>query len=98
MVQRTLHLHSQLIGDSQECGHGDNYQVIVEDLQTRFCLSKKQARDRLAALKIQASQSIHNQGTEVTRIVKVEFPALADADQRAMATAQNQFLFILNVN
>ena len=84
-VQRTLHLRSQLAGDEQGCGHGDDYQEIVDDLHARFGVSRRQARDRLAALKMRASQSIHSQAAEVSRMVKVAFPTLADADQRAMA-------------
>ena len=84
-MQRTLHLRSQLAGDAQGCGHGDNYQEIVDDLHARFGVSRRQARDRLAALKMRAGQSIHSQAAEVSRMVKVAFPTLADADQRAMA-------------
>ena len=84
-VQRTLHLRSQLAGDAQGCGHGDDYQEIVDDLHARFGVSRRQARDRLATLKMRASQSIHSQAAEVSRMVKVAFPTLADADQRAMA-------------
>ena len=84
-VQRTLHLRGQLAGDAQGCGHGDNYREIVEDLHARFGVSRRQARDRLAALKMRASQSTHSQAAEISRMVKVAFPSLADADQRAMA-------------
>ena len=84
-VQRTLHLRSQLAGEAQGCGHGDSYQEIVDDLHARFGVSRRQARDRLAVLKMRASQSIHSQAAEVSRMVKVAFPTLADADQRAMA-------------
>ena len=84
-VQRTLHLCSQLAGDAQGCGHGDSYQEIVEDLHTRFGVSRRQARVRLAALKMRASQSIHSQAAEVSRMVKVASPTLADADQQKMA-------------
>ena len=84
-VQRTLHLRSQLAGDAQGCGHGDNYREIVDDLHARFGVSRRQAPDRLAALKMRASQSIHSQAAEVSRMVKVAFPTLADADQQAMA-------------
>ena len=85
LVQRTLHLRSQLSGDAQACGHGDNYQEIIEDLHARFGVTKRQARDRLAALKMRAGQSIHSQAAEVSRLVTVAFPTLADADRRAMA-------------
>ena len=84
-VQRTLHLRSQLAGDAQWCGHSDNYQEIVEDLHARFGVSRRQARVRLAALKMRASQSIHSQAAEVSRMVKVASPTLADADQQEMA-------------
>ena len=85
LVQRTLHLRSQLTGDAQGCGHGDSYIEIVEDLHARFGVTKRQARDRLAALKMRANQSIHSQAAEVSRLVTVAFPTLADADRRAMA-------------
>ena len=83
--QRTLHIRSQLTGDAQGCGHGDSYDEILEDLHARFGVSKRQARDRLAALKMKPGQSIYSQATEVTRLVEVAFPTLADADRRAMA-------------
>ena len=85
LVQRTLHLRSQLTGDAQGCGHGDSYIEIVEDLHARFGVTKRQARDRLAALKMRANQSIHSQAAEVSRLVTVAFPTLADADRRPMA-------------
>ena len=66
-VQRTLHLRSQLAGEAQGCGHGDSYQEIVDDLHARFGVSRRQARDRLAALKMRASQSIHSQAAEVSQ-------------------------------
>ena len=34
---------------------------------------------------MRASQSTHSQAAEISRMVKVAFPSLADADQRAMA-------------
>ena len=83
--QRTLHIRSQLAGDAQGCGHGDSYEEILEDLHARFGVSKRQARDRLAALKLKPGQSIYSQATEVTRLVEIAFPTLADADRRAMA-------------
>ena len=67
------------------CGHGDSYQEIVEDLHVRSGVSKRQARDILAALQMKgqpvASQSIYSQAAKVTRIVIVAFPTLADADR-----------------
>ena len=48
-------------------------------------MTKRQARDRLAALKMIANQSIYSQAAEVSRLVTVTFPTLADADRRAMA-------------
>ena len=83
--QRTLHIRSQLTGDAQGCGHGDSYDEILEDLHARFGVSKRQARDRLAVLKIKPGQSIYRQATEVTRLVEVAFPTLADADRQALA-------------
>ena len=83
--QRTLHILSQLTGDAQGCGYGDSYCEIVEDLHARFGVSKRQAKDRLAALKKKTSQSIYSQAAEVTRLVEVAFTTLADAGRRAMA-------------
>ena len=48
-------------------------------------MSKRQAKDRLAALKKKTSQSIYSQAAEVTRLVEVAFPTLTNADRRAMA-------------
>ena len=83
--QRTLHIRSQLTGEAQGCGHGDSYCEIVEDLHARFGVSKRQACDRLAVLKMKTRQSIYSQATEVTRLVEVAFPTLAGADRQAMA-------------
>ena len=80
-----LHLCSQLTGDAQGYEHGDSYEEIIEHLHARFGVSRKQARDRLAALKMKPGQSIYSQATKVTRLVEVAFPTLADADRRAMA-------------
>ena len=85
MVQRTLHLRSQLPGDAQGCGHGNSYLEIVKDIYARFGVSKCQARNKLATLKMRASQSIHSQASEVSRMVMVAFSTLAYADQQAMA-------------
>ena len=81
LVQRTLHLRSQLAGNAQGCGHEDSYQKIVEDLHARFGVSKRQVRDLLATLKLMVIQSIHSQAAEVSRMVKVTFPTSADADR-----------------
>ena len=35
-TQKTLHLHSQLSGDAQGCGHNDCYEDIIENLHSRF--------------------------------------------------------------
>ena len=77
--QRTLHIRSQ-----QGCGHGDSYCELVEDLLARFGVSKRQARDWLSVLKMKTSQSIYSQAAEVTRLVEVAFPTLADADRQAI--------------
>ena len=79
--QRTLHIRSQLTGDEQGCGHDDSYRKVVEDLHTRFGVSRRQARERLAALKMKTGQSIYSQAAEATRLVEVAFPTLADADR-----------------
>ena len=83
--QRTLHIRSQLTNDAQGCGHGDSYVEIVEDLHARFGVYKIQAQDRLAALKMKPGHSIYSQAVDVTSLVEVAFPTLADADRRAMA-------------
>ena len=80
-MQRTLHIRSQLTGDAQGCGHGDSYEEIIEDLHARFGVSRRQARDRLAAFKMKPGQSIYSQATEITRLVEVAFPTLAKADR-----------------
>ena len=79
--QSTLHVCSQLNGDEQGCGHSDSYNEIVEDLHARFGVSRRQARDRFAALKMKPGQSIYSQAAEVTRLVEVAFPTLAKADR-----------------
>ena len=83
--QRALHIRSQMEGDAQGCGHGNSYEEILENLHARFGVSTRQARDKLAALKMKPGQSIYSQATEVTRLVEVAFSTLADADRRAMA-------------
>ena len=49
---------------------------IVEDIRFRYGLSKRQTKDRLAALKINLLQAAN-----ITRLVEVAFPALASADR-----------------
>ena len=80
LKQKTLHVCSQLNGDAQGCGHSGSYDEIV-DLHARFGVSKRQARDRFAALKMKPGQSIYSQAAEVTRLVEVAFPTLAKADR-----------------
>ena len=48
-------------------------------------MSRKQARYRLAPLKMKSGQSIYSQATKVTRLVEVAFLTLADANRQAMA-------------
>ena len=72
------------MGDAQNCRHNSTYEEIVENLQLRYGLSRRQARDRLAALKVKLIQSIHRQATEVTSLMEMAFPALANAERQAV--------------
>ena len=56
----------------------------MEDLQSKYELSRRQARDRLAALKVKPKQFKQKKATKVTRLVEETFPALADADRQAI--------------
>ena len=76
---------SHLTGDAQGCGHGEDYDKIAEKFCARLGVSKRQAKDKLAILKIKANQSIYRQAEGITRLVGGAFPTLADADMQALA-------------
>ena len=81
-LERTLHLRSQLTGDAQSCGQGESYGEIVEDLQARYGLTRRMARDRLSAIQLKAG---HKQAAEISRLVRIAFPILPEQDQHGMA-------------
>ena len=83
-TQRTLHLRSQLTGDVQGCGQEDDYKEIVEELYTRFELSKRRTRYKLATLKIKANCQYTDRQQRSPVLVGVPFLSLADADKRTM--------------
>ena len=84
-LEKTLHLRSQLSGDAQSCGQGDDYEEIIEDLRDRYGLTKRQARDRLSAIQLRAGQDVHKQATEISRLVSIAFPVLPDQEKQVMA-------------
>lgn len=83
--QKTLNFPSQLNGDAQSCSHSNNSEAVVEDLHSRFKLSRRQAWNKTANLNIKNSQFIHWHAAEITRLVRVAFFVLVDTDSRAMA-------------
>ena len=84
-LERTLHLRSQLQGDAQSCGQGEDYQEITDDLRARYGTSRRQARDKLSTFQLRAGQSVHKQAGEINRLVKLAFPMLPDREQQSMA-------------
>ena len=84
-LERTLHLRSQLSGDAQSCGRGEDYDTIIEDLQGRYGLTKRKARDRLFTMVIRVGQDIHKQAAEISRLVGLAFPILPEPDRQSMA-------------
>ena len=84
-LERTLHLRSQLQGDAQGCGQGETYQDIVEDLQARYGLTRRGARDRLSNIRLKSSQNVHKQASEISKLVAIAFPVLPNTDQQTMA-------------
>ena len=84
-LERTLHLRSSLHGGAQSCGQGETFDEIVEDLQARYGTTRKQAMDKLAAMKVKPPHPAHEQAAEVSRLVGLAYPNLPAADQRTMA-------------
>ena len=84
-LERTLQLRSQLSGDAHSCGQGDSYDQIVSDLQARYGLTRRMARDRLSTIQIRSGQNIHKQAVEISRLVAIAFPILPEMDQQGMA-------------
>ena len=84
-LERTLHIRSQLQGDAQGCGQGEDYAEITEDLRARYGLTRGKARDRLATIQLKATENVHKQAREISRLVAIAFPMLPDGEQRAMA-------------
>ena len=84
-LERTLHIRSQLQGDAQSCGQGESYQEIVDDLQARYGLTRRGARDRLSSIRLKTGQNVHKQASEISRLVATAFPMLPDEDRQTMA-------------
>ena len=84
-LERTLHIRSQLLGDAQSCGQGEDYEEITDDLRARYGLTRGKARDRLATIQLKASENIHKQAREISRLVAIAFPMLPDGEKQSMA-------------
>ena len=84
-LERTLHIRGQLQGDAQSCGQGEDYDEITEELRARYGLTRGKARDRLATVQLKATENVHKQAREISRLVAIAFPMLPDGEQRAMA-------------
>lgn len=76
-----LHLRSCLRGAAKDTARGTNLVSALESLRQRFGLTATQARDRLAALRYDGRQSLHELGAEVERLVSKAYDFIP-ADNR----------------
>jgi hypothetical protein len=84
-AETLLHLRSCLEKDAIDCGRGEDYEEVLDNLRARFGLSVRQARDRLSALRREPNQSLHSLGVEVKRLVRLAYPTMAPADCTRLA-------------
>jgi hypothetical protein len=84
-AETLLHLRSCLEKDAIDCGRGEDYEEVLDNLRARFGLSVRQARDRLSALRREPNQSLHSLGVEVKRLVRLAYPTMAPADRTILA-------------
>ena len=80
-----LNLRLSLEKEATECGRGPDIASVTANLRARFGLTIRQARDRLATLRKEPSQSFHTLGVEVQRLVRLAYPTMAANDQMVIA-------------
>ena len=80
-----LHLKLNLSGPAASCSDGNTTADILDNLQARFGLSTRQAKEKLRAIKRTNNQDLHELGTEITRLTKLAYPTLSQHDQVDMA-------------
>lgn len=80
-----LHLRLSLEKDAKACSRGETVDDVYSNLRTRFGLTVRQARDRLAGLKREPNQSLHALGVEIQRLVELGYPRMGADDQMTLA-------------
>jgi hypothetical protein len=74
--EATLHMRSHLEGTALGCGEGDSLEEISTALRARFGMTMEKAREAFLNLKRDAKQTLHEHGSEVSRLVRLGFPML----------------------
>lgn len=80
-----LHLRLSLTNKAKECARTEGVYGIFQELRTRFGLTTKQARDQLRITRKQPGQSLHELGSEISRLLTLAYPALSPADRMEMS-------------
>ena len=84
-AEAKLHLKLSLSGPAASCIDGTSTEEIFCNLQTRFGLSIRQAKDKLRSIRRTGNQELHELGTEISRLTKLAYPNLDNQDQTEMA-------------
>lgn len=80
-VTSLLQLRGALEKDATECARGDDIDTVQANLRSRFGITVRQARDRLAVLRRDRNQSLFTLGAEVKRLTELAYPTMAAADR-----------------
>lgn len=80
-----LHLKLNLSGPATSCVDGTTTEEIFSNLQSRFGLTIRQAKEKLRSIRRSGSQDLHELGTEILRLTKLAYPNLSHIDQTDMA-------------
>jgi len=80
-----LHLRRALTGKAVDCGDSATTQDVFMALRTRFGLTERQAKDRLAQLKKDPKIGVHEFSCQVERLVSIAYAGLPAAQRSTLA-------------
>lgn len=79
-----LHLKLSLSNTATSCGDGETIREIFQNLQARFGLTIRQAKEKLRTIK-GSKQELHKLGSEISKLIELAYPNLKVTDQMDMA-------------
>lgn len=83
--QAKLHLKLSLSGKAANCTEGADKEEIYDNLQARFGLSARKAKEILRSIKKKENQDLHELGIEISKLTRIAYPKLSKPDQEEMA-------------